>query len=873
MYLKIVKFRCYDRYIIDIPDNQSILLSGPTGAGKSSIMYAIKWALYGNIKHIDPHSSERSKTKIKLRMRKNNKTDDQITIVRRRNPGHLKVIDNDMTFIMKEAQNHIDSIFGTEKLWSSINFIEQGMRCGFLSLSQSDRLAILSNIIFGDSDPNEVVEKIRNHSSKNRDHYLKAIGKYDNIYDRCKHLISEFRRYFKTNIYNADDINNSTTISSAEIYDNIKKYETIIANVTDNKMQITILKSNMESKLKYINTMRRQTETLIKKWNNNMESCPENIDHNLKYFIASTSEQLYIDIEKLKKCVDYINEISEKNRDEISNLKVQSNKVNDNIKHKSRLTHINNELGCLCKWPYEIQPTEADAIDAAKYERQTNDDISILINHNIIKSGNEYIERNMSNIKANVDIILNECYNIQKFQDKKAIYDKIIEISEKLSKFCNIIALDELENRKNELLDLLKRKEDEMVIYDCPQCNTKLSLKNGQLIINNKQQCHHSISEIKRNLNTINADITNANSHAKFFEQLSQMKILIGDDDAFNQCAQIFKRKIDFRSNQRKINDLEKIGYEPYPIPSSKQINDALKAINLQSQISYISSIIDNTMPDQQVIKTKINDLTKIINLSATLNDISIELISRYNEYINVDDEYQKLKDALNIKMNNEHIDTVINNFDCEIKSYRDKIIEQKLKIDELKLLHQISNEYNELSNAKFDVDEKMEYFVGCEKLIALALRVWYVKIESTLGTINNDIEQIISMIFDEPIEVVLESLRTGKEVTGRKRITDKTAQKIGLRVSYHGRVCDALNYFSGGEGDRISIALNLALNKCVNSPLLMLDESLASLDSDNKIAAINVITQFAHTNKCTVIVVQHEGSLSAYDKTFIIGQ
>ncbi len=48
----------------------------------------------------------------------------------------------------------------------------------------------------------------------------------------------------------------------------------------------------------------------------------------------------------------------------------------------------------------------------------------------------------------------------------------------------------------------------------------------------------------------------------------------------------------------------------------------------------------------------------------------------------------------------------------------------------------------------------------------------------------------------------------------------------------------------SGGEGDRASLALTLALNRLSSCPLLMLDESIASLDLNMKEAAIRTIRE-----------------------------
>jgi DNA repair exonuclease SbcCD ATPase subunit len=59
----------------------------------------------------------------------------------------------------------------------------------------------------------------------------------------------------------------------------------------------------------------------------------------------------------------------------------------------------------------------------------------------------------------------------------------------------------------------------------------------------------------------------------------------------------------------------------------------------------------------------------------------------------------------------------------------------------------------------------------------------------------------------------------------------------------------------SGGEGDRASIALTLALNRLSACPLIMLDESLDSLDLDMKETTIQTIRE---TTEATVLVIDY---------------
>ena len=50
--LVLENFKCWKYLNIDFPANQVILLKGPSGIGKTTILHAINWILYDNIRKI-----------------------------------------------------------------------------------------------------------------------------------------------------------------------------------------------------------------------------------------------------------------------------------------------------------------------------------------------------------------------------------------------------------------------------------------------------------------------------------------------------------------------------------------------------------------------------------------------------------------------------------------------------------------------------------------------------------------------------------------------------------------------------------------------------------------------------------------------------
>jgi DNA repair exonuclease SbcCD ATPase subunit len=113
---------------------------------------------------------------------------------------------------------------------------------------------------------------------------------------------------------------------------------------------------------------------------------------------------------------------------------------------------------------------------------------------------------------------------------------------------------------------------------------------------------------------------------------------------------------------------------------------------------------------------------------------------------------------------------------------------------------------------------------------------------------INTSVNGICETLFDRNITITLGLFKTTK-------VSKNTKPSVNFTISYQGGKFDNINQMSGGEGDRASIALTLALNRLSACPLIMLDESLDSLDLDMKETTIQTIRE---TTEATVLVIDY---------------
>ena len=143
------------------------------------------------------------------------------------------------------------------------------------------------------------------------------------------------------------------------------------------------------------------------------------------------------------------------------------------------------------------------------------------------------------------------------------------------------------------------------------------------------------------------------------------------------------------------------------------------------------------------------------------------------------------------------------------------------------------------------------------------AVEMESVILQQIVDSINASIQNVCTTLFDRDISISLNLFKTMKT-------TKNTKPVINFMIAYQGGSFDNISQLSGGEGDRASLALTLALNRLSACPFLMLDESLAALDLDMKEAAVRTIKESTGN---TVIIIMHDGIEGIFDNVINIDE
>lgn len=131
--------------------------------------------------------------------------------------------------------------------------------------------------------------------------------------------------------------------------------------------------------------------------------------------------------------------------------------------------------------------------------------------------------------------------------------------------------------------------------------------------------------------------------------------------------------------------------------------------------------------------------------------------------------------------------------------------------------------------------------------------------LESIVNTINIHAQQFVDAFF--PNNPLSAQLATFKEVKSGR--TTLTKPQLDLRIEYKGQDTDLLS-LSGGERARLSLAFTLALSEIYNHPLLMLDESISSLDYESTVDVVQAIKEILVDK--TVLIVSHQANTGIFD-------
>jgi DNA repair exonuclease SbcCD ATPase subunit len=148
-------------------------------------------------------------------------------------------------------------------------------------------------------------------------------------------------------------------------------------------------------------------------------------------------------------------------------------------------------------------------------------------------------------------------------------------------------------------------------------------------------------------------------------------------------------------------------------------------------------------------------------------------------------------------------------------------------------------------------------------KLKSIITDVTNSALQDLVDNINTITNSILEELFDCGISI---ELKLYKEIKNKT----KTKPYVNIIVIKDGEDFD-IGALSGGERDRVSLALTVGLSSLHISPIVFIDEGLSALDEDRKHDCLEIMRKYLIPQK-TVVHIEHAGTDGHFDEVITLG-
>ncbi|CAH6420713.1 Chromosome segregation ATPase [uncultured virus] len=895
------QFRCWDDLVIEAPIGGITLIKGSSGVGKTTILQGITWCLYGNIRLVTPNHSEKARTRILIELPYNlSGIHSILTINRQKNPNRLLVSHNGQVYEDKVAQAIIDDLFGTYDIWLASCYIGQGCRNSFLTAPNTGKMELLNSIAFHEEDPTSFIERIDINITEIDTEYKSKLALFTNNLNSFQNLLTN------TDITKAltpEQIINITSQINANNQERLR--------LTGLKSQRTIDIGIMENMQRQLNQVNNTTVIIpdpgavLVSMNTKYEGGPLNISENVD---ANLQRALDI-IPILQRRVDLDSEVKR-----FDSLLLPFVNISKGVTY----TVADYQEAVSKETSYRDSQRLAQSLGVLYSETAINETIR---KHRDILSAQERLKLEQERDDLQTRIGMMEMEHLQ--QTTPLVFPDVtpqVIPAPNYSKYNTealSLELTELSKSQGAIQTHIQHLQKGHDVLQCPHCKgpvrylagisttANTGLKQAQLVpASSLPTTQDEILAAQQQHTVINAEIARVN---KSIQALSAEEASVRA--GYERSTAMEQRRIDTLKERVRQLELEKQRRDIANQNRAQHIKserDKLQFLN-----EAVTLIPEVKLGNRRVLSTKEIDQTHaLIGRLAGITILSPPQISsqQIQSYINYQDLLQK--NVLATAAHNQHLETIpimfrnepirsVQTYIDELRNYWNRIKEtaaERVRLNHLKtsLETQIQSIIDKLPpDPTPDIDKMTAEISALQESINLSARAhqaiqYHTQItkeredvvslnaalsdlqvlrqhavetecrilQQMVDSINASIQGVCNTLFDKDINITLNLFKTLKTTKNVKPVAN-------FSISYQGGVFDNINQMSGGEGDRASLALTLALNRLSSCPILMLDESLASLDLNMKEAAIRTIRE--NTNN-TVLIILHDGIEGIFD-------
>lgn len=877
----------------DLGENGIYLITGDTGAGKTTIFDAISFALYGEA------SGEYRKDKAALRSDfadKNNKTyvilefmcHGEIYKIKRspKTNDHNSEVEltlpNGKVYTKeKEANIEIENLIGlNKKQFSQIVMIAQGEFQKLLNAKTEDRGEIFRNIFS--------TQNLQIFQAKLYDNFIKR----KELFEDLKNSLIQYSEQ----ILSADNEKLATEISNLKNSKNIYNTEELLEEL---KNQIKKDETDKKTLDKEKKSIKKELEKLNQTFGNaqNIENTRNDIQKletkiipqlELGYKIINDkfvqyenkkaqNEKLAIEVAKLEKDLSKY-ETLQKLSQELDNTVKENDINNQNIeKLNNDLTKSKIIQEKLKKLLQDFKTVETDFEKEQNSKQKNIEKIEKLSEIN--KQNNELISENQ-----NLKLLQNNLKQLSKdWQEKNQKYSQIY--TQFIEEQAGILAKDLIPNKPCPVCGSTAHPNPAKLINETI---TKDYLEQLQKISdsaqNNLNQEANKITKLQGKISTL--EKTFESNFTKLFNQKFSTDIskIINEELEKTQKIQNeiedriknLSKKINEKNNSEK--ELEKV--EKSILQQEKDLKSFDEIKNKFSQIIGEKSATLKTIQKE----LEYTDSTKAIQI---FNEKKLQYESFEKEFKQIQTEKEKANaDLISQKETLKTLQKQIKNAPkfC-IEELKEQI--KALKENENNIQEQtdiLNSRFSTNNNLKSRITTTIEDIQKTEKELQIFKQLSDTANGKLNGTIKMTFEQYIQsayfdMIIDEANKRFLKM--TNYQYRLERKEEKKGNAKVGLDLNvfdYHTGKFRSVSTLSGGESFKAALSLALGLSDVVQNysggikiEAMFVDEGFGSLDEESLEQAMNTLYDLTEGNRI-VGIISHVAELrNRIDKKILI--
>lgn len=877
----------------DLGENGIYLITGDTGAGKTTIFDAISFALYGEA------SGEYRKDKAALRSDfadKNNKTyvilefmcHGEIYKIKRspKTNDHNSEVEltlpNGKVYTKeKEANIEIENLIGlNKKQFSQIVMIAQGEFQKLLNAKTEDRGEIFRNIFS--------TQNLQIFQAKLYDNFIKR----KELFEDLKNSLIQYSEQ----ILSADNEKLATEISNLKNSKNIYNTEELLEEL---KNQIKKDETDKKTLDKEKKSIKKELEKLNQTFGNaqNIENTRNDIQKletkiipqlELNYKIINDkfvqyenkkaqNEKLAIEVAKLEKDLSKY-ETLQKLSQELDN-KVKENDINN-----QNIEKLNNDLTKskiiqekLKKLLQDFKTVETDFEKEQNSKQKNIEKIEKLSEIN--KQNNELISENQ-----NLKLLQNNLKQLSKdWQEKNQKYSQIY--TQFIEEQAGILAKDLIPNKPCPVCGSTAHPNPAKLINETI---TKDYLEQLQKISdsaqNNLNQEANKITKLQGEISTL--EKTFESNFTKLFNQKFSTDISKIINEELEKTQKIQNEIEDRIKNlSKKIN--EKYNSEKELEKVEKSILQQEKDLKSFDEIkNKFSQIIGEKSATLKTIQKELEytDSTKAIQI---FNEKKLQYESFEKEFKQIQTEKEKANADLISKK--ETLKTLQKQIKNAPKFCIEELKEQikVLKENENNIQEQtdiLNSRFSTNNNLKSRITTTIEDIQKTEKELQIFKQLSDTANGKLNGTIKMTFEQYIQsayfdMIIDEANKRFLKM--TNYQYRLERKEEKKGNAKVGLDLNvfdYHTGKFRSVSTLSGGESFKAALSLALGLSDVVQNysggikiEAMFVDEGFGSLDEESLEQAMNTLYDLTEGNRI-VGIISHVAELrNRIDKKILI--